>query len=319
MKQSIGNQNMLQAHLSIFAACAIWGFMAPIGKDAMLHGIDGINLISFRVMGGAILFWLTSWLLGFKHGKEDQQDHLTAKDKLTFGACAIFGILLNQCGFTIGLNYTSPSNASIITTSMPIFAMILSFLILKEPISWKKSLGVALGCAGAVTLVLTSVNATNSKVGDIKGDLMVLGAQLSYALFLSLFNRFIRRFSVFTVNKWMFLWATVILWPITLWHMMDNDWASIGITTWLEAGYVVVFGTFICYLLMIVAQKALRPTVVSVYNNVQPIVAVAVSIMMGIGIFTWPQALAIILIFTGVMLVNKSKSRQEAETSPKGS
>lgn len=311
MKQSGKHPKMIQAHLSIFAACTLWGLMAPIGKDAMLHGIDGINLISFRVMGGALLFWITSWLINLKRGQEEKAEHLTTKEKLTFAACAVFGILLNQCGFTIGLNYTSPTNASIITTSMPIFAMILSFLILKEPISWKKALGVTLGCAGAVTLILTSVNASSAKVGNIKGDLMVLGAQLSYALFLSLFNRFIKRFSVVTVNKWMFLWATVILWPITIWHMMDNDWASVSMITWLEAGYVVVFGTFVCYLLMIVAQKALRPTVVSVYNNVQPIVAVAVSIMMGIGVFTWPQALAIIFIFMGVTLVNKSKSRQD--------
>ena len=40
----------LIAHLSMFGACAGWGLMAPIGKDAMTHGIDGIT-VTFRVVG----------------------------------------------------------------------------------------------------------------------------------------------------------------------------------------------------------------------------------------------------------------------------
>lgn len=310
-QQSAERHSAMGAHVSILMACTIWGLMAPIGKDAMLHGIDGITLISFRVLGGAILFWLGSWFMQLIGGHDAKPEKLTTREKFTFAACAVFGILLNQCGFTIGLDNTSPTNASIITTSMPIFAMVLSFIILKEPITCKKAGGVALGCAGAITLILTSAQASNAKVGNIRGDLMVLGAQFSYALFLSLFNKFIRRFSVFTVNKWMFTWASLILWSITIWHIKDVDWQAISARTWLEAGYVVVFGTFIAYIFMIVAQKRLRPTVVSVYNNIQPIVAVAVSLAMGIAVFSWRQVLAIVLIFAGVTLVNRSKARQE--------
>ena len=303
----------LAAHLSMFAACAIWGLMSPLGKDAMTHGFDGITMVSFRVMGGALLFWFTSLLLRLWKGPTAVQ-HVPLRDKFTFAAAAVFGLVCNQCCFTIGLSITSPVNASIVTTSMPIFAMILSFLILREPITWKKACGVAVGCAGALTLVLTSVHAADAKVGDVRGDLLVLGAQLSYALFLSLFNKFIKKYDIFTVNRWMFLWATIIVWPFTLGHVAATDWAAVPLRSWLETAYVVVLGTFVGYILIVNAQKVLRPTVVSIYNYVQPAVAVAVTLLTGIGVFKPAQALAVLLVFLGVWLVTKSKSRRDMES-----
>ena len=303
----------LAAHLSMFAACAIWGLMSPLGKDAMTHGLDGITMVSFRVMGGALLFWFTSLLLRLWKGPTAVQ-HVPLRDKFTFAAAAVFGLVCNQCCFTIGLSITSPVNASIVTTSMPIFAMFLSFLILREPITWKKACGVAVGCAGALTLVLTSVHAADAKVGDVRGDLLVLGAQLSYALFLSLFNKFIKKYDIFTVNRWMFLWATIIVWPFTLGHVAATDWVAVPLRSWLETAYVVVLGTFVGYILIVNAQKVLRPTVVSIYNYVQPAVAVAVTLLTGIGVFKPAQALAVLLVFLGVWLVTKSKSRRDMES-----
>ncbi|MCR5129989.1 MAG: DMT family transporter [Prevotella sp.] len=308
------NNKPLIAHLSMFTACAIWGLMSPLGKDAMTHGIDGITMVSFRVLGGAILFWLTTLLISiWKRHEPKPIERVPLRDRFLFAAAAVFGLVCNQCCFTIGLSITSPVNASIVTTSLPIFAMILSFLILREPITWKKAGGVAIGCAGAVTLVLTSVHAADAKVGNVRGDLLVLGAQLSYALFLSLFNKFIKKYDIITVNRWMFLWATIIIWPFTISHVVATDWAAVPLRTWLEAGYVVFFGTFVGYILIVNAQKVLRPTVVSIYNYVQPAVAVTVSVLTGIGVFKPSQGLAVLLVFLGVWLVTKSKSRRDIE------
>lgn len=279
--------------------------MAPLGKDAMTHGFTGIDMVTFRVTGGAILFWLTSLFT--------PKEHVPKKDLLMLIGAAVFGLVTNQCCYTIGLSVTSPVNASIVTTSMPIFAMILAFLILKEPITAKKAGGVAMGCAGAVILIVTSAAAANSKVGDIRGDLLCLGAQLSFALYLSLFSPLIRRYSVITVNKWMFTYATAMILPFTFGRVSSIDYAAIPTSTWLETGFVVVFGTYVSYILMMIGQHTLRPTVVSIYNYVQPIVSVTVSVLTGIGVFKPSQGAAVILVCLGVWLVTKSKSRRDME------
>ena len=150
-------------------------------------------------------------------------------------------------------------------------------------------------------------------MGDLRGDLLCLGAQLSFALYLSLFNRLIRTYDVFTVNKWMFLWATVMLLPFTAGHLTEIEPSAVPVKTWVEVGYVVVMGTFVAYILTMIGQHTLRPTVVSVYNYVQPIVAVTVSLLTGLGVLKWSQAVAIVLVFAGVWLVTKSKSRRDME------
>ena len=296
------NKKPLLAHLSMFLACAFWGLMAPVGKDAMTHGLTGIHMVTFRVAGAAILFWIASFFV--------KKENPPLRDILLLGLAGLFGLVLNQCCYTIGLSITSPINSSIVTTSMPIFAMILSAIILKEPITAKKAGGVFMGFSGALMLILTSATADNSKVGDIRGDLLCMFAQLSFAFYLSMFNRLIKRYSVFTVNKWMFTFAALVITPFTY---SAIPFASITFRTWLETAFVVVVCTFFCYILTMQAQQVLRPTVVSVYNYVQPLVAVIVSVLTGLGVFKPTHALAVLLVFFGVRFVTKSKSRKDME------
>ena len=287
----------LIAHLCMFSAGAFWGLMAPVGKDAMTHGVTGIDMVSFRVLGGAVLFWLASLFT--------KREHVPVGDILKLAGAGLLGLVFNQCCYTIGLSITSPSNSSIMTTSMPIFAMVLSFLILHEPITWKKAGGVLLGCAGAVLIILTSATAANSKVGDIRGDLLCMGAQLSFALYLSLFKSLVQKYSLFTVNKWMFTWATLFIWPFTLGHVSAIDFPHVPLSTWVETGYVIFFGTFLGYICMMIGQKTLRPTVVSV----------SVSVLCGLAVFKASQALAALLVFSGVWLVIKSKSKRDVSNT----
>lgn len=303
----------LLAHLSLAGAAICWGLMSPLGKDAMQHGIDGITLVSLRVLGGAILFWITSLFT--------PRETISRKHIALLCLAAVFGLVGNQCCFTIGLSLTSPVNAGIVTTTMPISALLLSALILKEPITLRKALGVALGCCGAVLLVMTSVRtaAGATGMGDLRGDLLCFAAQISYTIYLTVFGWLAKRYSIFTVNKWMFLAATCIIWPFTAQHVWQTPWSALSMVTLAEIAYVVVGGTFLAYILMIRGQQVLRPTVVSMYNYVQPIVAVIVSIVLGLAVFTLTHALAVALIFSGVALVTLSKSRRDMlQTQTKG-
>ncbi len=293
--------NNAAAHLCMLLACIFWGLMSPLGKDAMTHGITGMDMVTFRVIGGAVLFWITSLFMPW--------EHVPKRDMLMFAGAATFGLITNQCCFTVGLSITSPINASIVTISMPIFAMLLAALILREPITAKKAIGVAMGCVGATTLILTSATAGDDRVGDIRGDLLCVAAQLSFALYLSLFSGLVKKYSVFTVNKWMFTYGAVLIVPFTIGHLGSVDLATVPTRTWLETGFVVFFGTYVSYILMMVGQHNLRPTVVSSYNYVQPAVAVTVSVLTGMGILKPTHGIAMALIILGIWLITKSRAR----------
>jgi len=102
-------------------------------------------------------------------------------------------------------------------------------------------------------------------------------------------------------------------WPFTGAHVLSTPWAEVPLKTYAETAYVVVCGTFAAYLLMICGQQVLRPTVVSMYNYVQPIVAALVSILLGLAVLTVTHAVAAALIFTGVAMVTPSKSGGDLE------
>ena len=102
------------------------GLMAPLGKDAMTHGLDGLTMVSMRVAGGMFLFWITSLLMRlFKsrtpkvYNPSSVKEHVPVRDRLMFCGAALFGLVFNQCCYTIGLSLTSPINASIVTPSTP--------------------------------------------------------------------------------------------------------------------------------------------------------------------------------------------------------
>lgn len=109
----------------------------------------------------------------------------------------------------------------------------------------------------------------------------------------------------------MFLYATLFILPFSFPHVAAIDWANVPTKTWLETGYVVLFGTYLGYICTMIGQRTLRPTVVSVYNYVQPIVSVVFSLILGLAVMQWSHVLAITLVFSGVWLVTKSRARAD--------
>ena len=193
-------------HICMIGACSMWGLMAPLGKDAMTHGISGIEMVTFRVVGGAICFWFASLFV-----KTEKVEH---KDYLRFFLAGMFAIVCNQCCYTVGLSITSPVNASIMTTTMPIITLVLSALFLHDAITARKLLGVSLGASGACLLILGSTQGV-AKGGVLFGDILCIMAQCSYAVYLTFFKSLIQKYSVITCMKWMITFAAMVITPFT--------------------------------------------------------------------------------------------------------
>lgn len=285
----------------MLGANVCWGLMSPVAKLVFASGIIApIIMVDFRIAGAAVLFWITSIFT--------PREHVPAIDKLRLFGAGMIGILLNQGCFIIGVSYTSPGEASLVTTTMPMWVMLLAWLFLHEPITLKKAGGIALGAAGALILVLGGSGAISGGDNPALGDFIVLMAQLSYALYLTLYRNFIKKYSLVTLMKWMFLSATLVGLPSTISFLKSTYWTGISISEWIGIGYVVIFATYLAYIFIMIGQKNLRPTIVGMYNYVQPIVATIVGIYLGLDKFSVPKAFAVILIFSGVYLVTVSKA-----------
>lgn len=281
--------------------------MAPVVKIVLASGIiTPLLLVDFRMAGAAALFWLTSLFM--------PREHVPLSDILRLAGAGMLGVLLNQGCFIIGVSLTTPSEACLVTTTMPMWVMLLAYLILREPISMKKAGGIAIGASGALILMLGNTTSDAGAPNPPLGDFIILMAQLSYALYLTLYRNFIRRYSLVTIMKWMFLSASVVALPSSLPTIISTDWNSIGNIEWAGITAVVLGATYIAYICIMIGQKNLRPTIVGMYNYVQPVVATTTGIWLGLDHFTFLKGIAVVLIFSGVWLVTVSRSLPSDKT-----
>lgn len=302
-----------KGHVAMFGANAMWGLMSPISKFIMLGGaVTPLVVTDLRIGGAMVLFWIASFF--------QKPEHVSHKDLASLFVAALLGIVFNQGCFIFGVSLSSPGDASIITTSMPLWAMVLAALILKEPITGKKVLGIAAGASGALLLILGNgqngqgTSATTAGGTMIWGDLLVLLAQFCYALYIVLYKDFVNKYSLVTIMKWMFTYSFICILPFSANSLMRTDWSSLHLPELGGLSFIVVGATFISYMLIVVGQKNLRPTVAGMYNYIQPLVACIVAVCWGMDSFNFIKGMAVIFIFGGVYLVTSSRSRKELES-----
>lgn len=296
-----------QGNLIMLLTMTIFGLNIPINKYLYSEGlISPFGMTASRMAFAAIAFWVTSLFT--------LREKVAKKDLLILLLGGICGMVLNQGCFAYGLKQTSSVDASIITTSGPLFAMIIAAIILKEPITFRKVGGVIVGGCGAIILVYTAQQANLSHGGSLIGNLSVMTAQFFYAFYLVITRPLSQKYSTITMMKWMFLFASLTTLPIfgkdmiqaPLFHQKD-------IIPFLLIGFTLFGATFLTYMMIPLAQRRIQPTTISMYNNLQPLIATIVAVVAMGEKFTFERFIAAIFIFGGVYLVTTSKSKADME------
>lgn len=291
-------------HIALFAANVIFGMNTPISRTLMPEILSPYTLTFFRLSGGMVLFWIISLFI--------HKEHVPAKDILLLFFASLFALTLNQLPYFIGLSITSPIDATIVITMLPILTMLLAAVILKEPITLMKAVGVMVGASGALLLIFSS-HALHAGKSNFWGNLIIFFAVGSFAIYLTVFKDLIMRYSPITIMKWMFLFGTIVCFPFCYKPLLQTDFTLLTVSTYWRIGYMVIFATFFGYLLLPIGQKVLRPTTLSMYNYVQPVVASLVAVTIGMDTLGFENALSGILVFSGVYIVTQSKSRAQME------
>ena len=292
----------LLGHIACFVAYTIFGINIIVCKDlTSSHLISPIALFCLRSIGAGLLFWLISLFL--------PSEQVPRRDLVKIFLASILGFFLTQITFLIAIPDITPMDCSIVSSISPILTMFIAAFALKEPITLRKAGGVALSFFGIIFLILNSVSVSDdSRQTTLQGILLIIANCLSFSLYLGLFKPLIARYSVVTFMKWIFLFATLFSLPFAGGEIVTLRFSALSSTFLFELAYLVVCATFVTYFLIPVGQKRIRPTLVSMYSYVQPIIATTISICLGMDTIGWQKVLAALMVFSGVMLVNFSRS-----------
>lgn len=289
-------------HLACFIAYAIFGINIIVCKDLTSSRlISPIALFCIRSLGAGALFWIISCFL--------PKEKVEKKDYGKILAASLLGFFLTQMTFLIAIPDITPMDCSIVSSLSPIYTMFIAAYALKEPITLRKAGGVAISFLGIIYLILNSMTSTGSTIEtSFTGILLIIANSICFSLYLGLFKPVISKYSVITFMKWIFLFASAFSLPLAGRELLTFDYSLLsGMYLW-ELAFLIVCSTFITYFLIPLGQKRIRPTLVSMYSYVQPIIAIAISIWVGMDSLSWQKVLAGIMVFGGVVLVNYSRS-----------
>lgn len=289
-------------HLACFIAYAIFGINIIVCKDLTSSRlISPIALFGLRSLGAGLLFWLISYFL--------PKEKVDKKDFGKILMASLLGFFLTQVTFLMAIPDITPMDCSIVSSLSPIYTMFIAAYVLKEPITLRKAGGVVISFFGIIYLIMNSVTGAGSTIETSwVGILLMIANSLSFSLYLGLFKPVITKYSVITFMKWIFLFATLFSFPWTISELRTFDYSLLTSTYLSELAFLIICSTFITYFLIPLGQKRIRPTLVSMYSYVQPIIAIVISIWVGMDTLSWQKLLAAAMVFGGVVLVNYSRS-----------
>ena len=289
-------------HVACFVAYAIFGINIIVCKDLTSSRLlSPFALFFVRSLGAGSLFWLISRFL--------PKEKVEKKDFGKILMASVLGFFITQITFLTAIPDITPMDCSIVSSLSPIYTMFIAAYALKEPITWRKAGGVAISFLGILYLIMNSVTGSGGAAQtSLSGLLLIVANGLSFSLYLGLFRPVIQKYSVVTFMKWIFLFSTLFTFPWGVSELVKLDAGSLtGIYLW-ELAFLIVCSTFITYFLIPVGQKRIRPTLVSMYSYVQPIIAVVISICVGMDTLSWQKVAAAVMVFGGVVMVNFSRS-----------
>lgn len=287
-----------KGHAAILAANTIFGLNIPITKALIGSWLTPLGYTTTRMIFGMMIFWLIDFFLPSEKVKK--------KDLLIIAIGGFFGFVATQLLFASSLQYTTPVYFSLMMSLTPVLVLLMSIVFLKERTTRLKVFGTILSIVGAFLIILKS-SELGTGSNDLLGVFLAILAALGYGIYMIITRDVALKYKPITIVKYMFLFSCIMVIPFELSGLSSEQFFSqpLPISAILEMAFALIFSTTIAFLLMPIALNKLKASVVSIYMNLQPIIASIAAIAVGQDLLTWDKPLAAIIVIAGVYLVTK--------------
>lgn len=294
----MNNKNKIQAHSAVILANVIFGLGVPVTKLLLDQWVSPMGYMLTRCLGAAVIFWLISLFM--------PKEPVQRKDLLIIMLGGLLGFVVSQTLTAWALVYTTPVYFSLIATLTPVATMLMAAVFLKETLNGKKTMGVLIGIAGALLMVFMGWQG-GSGTNDVLGIFLTILSLLTWVIYLLITRNVSQKYSAVTQMKWIFLISTLAVLPFAApeWgqqKLFSAAWAWTGVA---EMAFIVLFATVLGYFAIPFAMRYLPATTVSIYTNLQPVVASLTAIYIGQDVLTWDKPVAGILVLLSAYIITR--------------
>ena len=293
------NKGFLKGALAAGSIYIIYGLNSVFCKDILSGtGISPALLYAIRILGAATMMWLTGLFV--------KKETIDPSDRWKIIPAALLCMVVPQYATLYGLQQSTPFDASLVSTLKPVFTFVIACALGKESFKFKSMSGILLALGGMLLLVLNTPGLDPSLRTSPLGLGLLLLNGISFSFYLVLFRPLMRRYSTFTLMRWMLLVAAFICIPVALpeIHALAGIAGQSKVLS--ELAFIILLATFVVYLLMPVGQRNLSASQYSLFAYLQCIVASVLGIAMGLDALSWQKIAALLLFIAGVTLVRKT-------------
>lgn len=292
------NTKKLQGHSALLLANTIFGLGVPVTKYLLDHWISPMGYMATRCLGAAAIFWLISLFM--------PKEKITRADLFIIMLGGLMGVVVSQTLTAWALTYTTPIYFSLIATLTPVATLVAAVFFLHERMSVKGLVAVFMGIAGAMLMVFMGWQSGRGS-NDLLGIGLTILSVLTWVAYLIITRRASSKYTAVTQMKWIFLVSSVAVLPFSWNDLLSAPLYSLA-TAWpglLSMAFIVLFATVAGYFAIPFAMRYIEATTVSIYTNLQPIVASLVAIALAQDILTWDKPIALVLVLLSAWLATR--------------
>jgi drug/metabolite transporter (DMT)-like permease len=292
-----------KAHAALLAVQVFFSTLPIAAKYHVLPFMPPAGLVMFRVAGGAVILFAIA-RVGVRARVRDR------RDLGRLALYAVLGVAVNQLLFIEGLSRTTPINAQVIGTTIPVFTLMFGALLGVDRLGALRVVGIALAAAGAIYLV--GPDRIEITPETTIGNAMIATNALAYSLYLVLSKPILERYDSVTVMAWVFVFGTVFVAPFGVASLAGSGAiATMPWRAWAAVAFIVLVPTVGSYWLNAWALRRSAPSVVAAYIYLQPLLTGVMAVLLE-GEELDPRAIpSAALIFAGVALSTRRGVRSQ--------
>lgn len=286
------------ALLSAFSTAVIFGISFTIGGQ-IVEKIPYTLIVFVRGFATCFLFWICGFFIG-------KQPPFKKKHYGKLIICALCGAFFNQLFAYKALETTKPIAASAINITTPIIVLLFSAILMRKKIPCIRITGAFIGFIGGLFLIFHKGFGQDAATSsEIIGNFYMFLNAVFYAFFLILARELLEEYHLLHIAKWMYTISLPIVFLFAFPDFEKMDWQTIPQDMYFKFFYIVFFVTFLNYLLSLFALSKLKPTTVSVFVYLQPVVASIYALFVGRDRLSFFKISAVLLVCLGVYLAGK--------------
>jgi drug/metabolite transporter (DMT)-like permease len=296
-------------HIALLAVQVLFATWPIFGKIA-LRFLPSVGLVAIRVAGASLALILIGRISG-------GPGRIRIGDWPLLVWSSLLGVVLNQWLYVKGLSLTTVINSTLLSTTIPVFALLVGIALRTDRASLRRMLGIALAACGVVYLI-GPARAEFSEATRT-GDLLIIANSFCYGTYIAVSKDLVKRYSALTVITWIFIVGSLATVPAGMVSLSHTSLTSVPVAVWVAIVYIILVPTVGAYYLNAWALARVPPSTVAVYIYLQPLIAFALAPLLLDERLSWRTVLASLLIFAGVVVVTRrgrSRAIQEVAEHP---